>query len=112
MLESMPDFCYNMRINHLLGEEMNMEHYKFFQNGKCEYFPCHHMADAEKFSCLFCYCPLYALGDRCGGNYTYTDAGIKDCSGCLIPHQPENYERMMQKMDLVMKLAAKSRENT
>ena len=58
----------------------------FYQNRECEYFPCHAGADPEKFSCLFCYCPLYALGDQCGGNFTYTDQGIKDCSGCLRPH--------------------------
>ena len=49
-----------------------MEHYKFFQNRECEYFPCHEGADPETFSCLFCYCPLYALGDQCGGCFSYT----------------------------------------
>ena len=45
-----------------------MANYDFFQNPQCEYFPCHKCADSENFSCLFCYCPLYALGDKCGGN--------------------------------------------
>ena len=53
-----------------------MSHYDFFQNRECEYFPCHPNADPETFSCLFCYCPLYALGDKCGGNFTYTESGI------------------------------------
>ena len=44
-----------------------MANYDFFQNKACEYFPCHQGADPETFSCLFCYCPLYALGDQCGG---------------------------------------------
>ena len=87
-----------------------MEHYKFFQNRQCEFFPCHTCADTEKFSCLFCYCPLYALGDRCGGNFTYLENGIKDCSGCLIPHRQENYDRMMDKMGLVLDLAKKVTE--
>ncbi|MCG4735218.1 cysteine-rich small domain-containing protein, partial [Casaltella massiliensis] len=26
------------------------------------------------------YCPLYALKDECGGNFKYTDDGIKDNS--------------------------------
>ena len=82
-----------------------MANYDFFQNKACEYFPCHQCADAEKFSCLFCYCPLYALGDQCGGNFTYTKDGIKDCSGCLIPHRRENYERIMEKMGAVIALA-------
>lgn len=82
-----------------------MANYDFFQHKQCEYFPCHKGADTETFSCLFCYCPLYALGDQCGGNCTYTETGIKDCSGCLIPHRRENYEKIMEKMPAVMALA-------
>ena len=41
--------------------------YSFFQHTACEFFPCHETAHPEDFNCLFCYCPLYALGDRCGG---------------------------------------------
>ena len=84
-----------------------MSHYDFFQNKECEYFPCHKCADAENFSCLFCYCPLYALGDRCGGSFTYTESGIKDCSNCLKPHRRENYGKIMEKMSDVMELAKK-----
>lgn len=82
-----------------------MANYDFFQNRDCEYFPCHKCTDTENFSCLFCYCPLYALGDRCGGKFTYTKEGIKDCSGCLIPHRRENYDRIMEKMKAVIELA-------
>ena len=84
-----------------------MENYKFFQNKACEYFPCHKCEHTESFSCLFCYCPLYALGDRCGGNFTYTEQGIKDCSNCLRPHRKENYDAIMQQMGDVMELAKK-----
>ena len=63
-----------------------MANYDFFQNKACEYFPCHKGADPENFSCLFCYCPLYALGENCGGDFCYTEDGIKDCSACLRPH--------------------------
>ena len=73
------------------------KHYSFFQNTECEYFPCHRIADPARFSCLFCYCPLYMLGPRCGGNFRYTEKGIKDCTGCLIPHLPENYGRITGK---------------
>ena len=45
--------------------------YSFFQHTACEFFPCHETAHPEDFNCLFCYCPLYALGDRCGGNFRY-----------------------------------------
>ena len=73
-----------------------MEHSsRFFANRACEYFPCHPNADPERFNCLFCYCPLYALGSDCGGNFTHTDSGVKDCSGCLIPHTPECYDRIV-----------------
>ena len=84
-----------------------MSHYDFFQNKECEYFPCHNCAEPDKFSCLFCFCPLYALGDRCGGNFAYTKDGIKDCSGCMIPHRRENYDRVCEKLKLVMDLAKK-----
>ncbi len=84
-----------------------MPNYDFFQNKECEYFPCHRDADPETFSCLFCYCPLYALGDKCGGNFTYTSAGIKDCSNCLRPHQRENYECICKCMAKIQELAKK-----
>ena len=85
-----------------------MENYKFFQNRECEYFPCHEKADKESFSCLFCYCPLYALGNQCGGNFVYTKDGVKDCSKCLLPHKRENYEKILEKMDGIITLAKKS----
>ena len=81
--------------------------YCFFQNKECEYFPCHKVADSSNFSCLFCYCPLYALGEKCGGNFTYTSSGVKDCSGCPIPHRPEGYEYVLSKFSQVVELAKK-----
>ena len=85
-----------------------MANYDFFQNKECEYFPCHKCADQENFSCLFCYCPLYALGDKCGGNFRYLDNGIKDCSECLIPHRRENYGLVCEKLREVAELAKKA----
>lgn len=81
--------------------------YCFFQNKECEYFPCHKVADSSNFSCLFCYCPLYALGEKCGGNFTHTSGGVKDCSGCLIPHRPEGYEYVLSKFGQVVELVKK-----
>ena len=83
------------------------ENYKFFQNKKCEYFPCHQTKDEENFNCLFCYCPLYALGENCGGNYTYLENGVKDCSNCLVPHRPQGYYYITGKYDEILKLARK-----
>ena len=67
--------------------------YAYFANRECQYFPCHKTAAGKgEFNCLFCYCPLYALGERFGGNFTYTEAGIKDCSNCLLPHIDGGYD--------------------
>lgn len=61
----------------------------FFQNRSCEYFPCHKIDNEEDFNCLFCYCPLYALGDSCGGKPHFTSKGIKSCAKCEIVHQKD-----------------------
>lgn len=87
-----------------------MPHYDFFQHKECEYFPCHEAADPATFSCMFCYCPLYALGDRCGGSFRYTSDGIKDCSQCLRPHRRENYEAITHGLKQVIELAKKQPE--
>ena len=84
--------------------------YCFFQNKECEYFPCHKVADSSDFSCLFCYCPLYALGEKCGGNFTYTSGGVKDCSGCLIPHRPEGYDYVLSRFNQIVELARKKED--
>ena len=85
-----------------------MANYDFFQNRQCEYFPCHPQADPEHFSCLFCYCPLYALGENCGGNYTYTEEGIKDCTNCMRPHCRENYADITSTLSKICDLAKKT----
>ena len=82
-----------------------MANYAFFQNKQCEYFPCHKGVKAENFNCLFCYCPLYALGDQCGGCFTYTEGGIKDCSNCIKPHIRSNYQKILSKMPEIMEIA-------
>ena len=69
----------------------------FFRNCACEHFPCHKVEDTQDFNCLFCYCPLYRL-ENCGGNYTFTDNGIKDCSNCLLPHKAQNYQWVVSKL--------------
>lgn len=74
------------------------KNYSFFQNEKCEMFPCHKTNDRNSFNCLFCYCPLYFLGDKCGGNFKYTEKGIKSCVDCSFPHQKENYDTVNEKL--------------
>lgn len=73
-------------------------HYKCFSHRECEFYPCHKGADPDHFNCLFFYCPLYLLGTECGGAYRILDNGVKDCSACLFPHQPENYDAVVQKL--------------
>ena len=86
--------------------------YRFFQNKSCEYFPCHKVKDSSEFNCLFCYCPLYALGDNCGGNCTYTKEGIKDCSNCLVPHNPKGYDYINDRFKLIAELAKQNRKES
>ena len=78
--------------------------YKFFSNTKCEYFPCHKTNDPENFNCLFCYCPLYAIKDKCGGNFRYTEKGIKDCTNCTLPHQRKNYDYIIGKFKEIVEI--------
>ena len=85
-------------------------HFQFFSNRECEYFPCHPTDDPENFNCLFCYCPLYALGDQCGGNFTYIGDLCKDCSNCMLPHVRENYWYITGRYPQVMELAAQNRK--
>ena len=75
-----------------------------FTNRACEYFPCHEGVEPESFNCLFCYCPLYALGTACGGNFTVLENGVKDCSGCTVPHKKENYGYITEQFEKIRRL--------
>ncbi len=86
------------------------KHYAFFCNRACEYFPCHPTDDPDNFNCLFCYCPLYALGDKCGGAFTYNQNGYKDCTRCSFPHQRENYGKIIARYGEIAALARKTHE--
>jgi len=85
---------------------MNSENYKFNQNTKCEFFPCHKVSDSAKFNCLFCYCPLYMLKNKCGGSFNYNKNGIKDCSNCTLPHGDNGYNHVMSKMNEVIRIGS------
>ncbi len=75
---------------------------RFFQNRDCEYFPCHKGITEQEFNCLFCYCPLYTLGKKCGGNYSCTEEGIKSCQHCTFPHRRENYPRILARFNEII----------
>lgn len=87
---------------------MSEKHYSFFQNCECEYFPCHKTEHPEDFNCLFCYCPLYALGKKCGGNYSYNEKGYKVCTNCMVPHRRENYLRIISRYSEIMNVVKKT----
>lgn len=86
------------------------KHYACFTNRECEFFPCHPAGETEQetFNCLFCYCPLYALGERCGGEFAYLPGGVKDCSRCMFPHRPENYGRVTARYGEILAAAGQA----
>ena len=84
--------------------EWEGKHFSCFINRACEYFPCHEGVEPESFNCLFCYCPLYALGTACGGNFVVLENGVKDCSGCAIPHKQENYGYITEQFEKIRRL--------
>ena len=90
--------------------ENERPHYSFFCNRECEYFPCHAKADPNNFNCLFCYCPLYALGRKCGGNCRYNEKGNKVCTDCAFPHRKDNYMKLISRYSEIMGVVRRSDE--
>ena len=85
--------------------------YPFFTYRECKYFPCHDDVPAEEFNCLFCYCPLYALGPNCGGAFAYSKKGRKDCTHCSLPHQGDSGTKLVkQHFEQLAALAAQPQE--
>ena len=68
--------------------------YRYIQNLDCAYFPCHGL---QEQNCKFCFCPLYQLIE-CGGTYTKTPNGVKDCSSCLLVHSGDSHEYVISKL--------------
>lgn len=69
---------------------------RFFANKECEYYPCHE--GIEDMNCMFCYCPLNGM-EPCPGTPEYIEIKgkrVKDCSNCLFPHMPENYDTIIR----------------
>lgn len=104
-LSKYPEYAYikerqpyiNAKDGRLYFDMRVMENsYRFFANRDCEYFPCHKVVG--DFNCLFCYCPLY-LKENCPGKPAYIEKDgkkIKDCTNCIFPHQPENYDAVIR----------------
>lgn len=85
--------CYEHQII-ILDSPGNSSRY--FSNIDCEYYPCHGL---ERQNCLFCYCPLHHMKD-CGGNYSILPNGCKDCSECLLPHGPDGWQYIIDRLKL------------
>ena len=88
---------------------MQENSYRFFQNTVCVYYPCH-QGVGEDFNCLFCYCPLYALGDQCGGQFVYLPNGVKSCEHCTRPHDRNGYDYVMERVGQLIRMAARPLE--
>ena len=76
----------------------------YFNNKECQHYPCHEIKNAKHFNCLFCYCPLYPLGEKCGGKFEYTKKGIKSCLNCMLPHIPQNYDLILENLKKLSKI--------
>ena len=72
--------------------------FKFFANTDCRFFPCHENID--NLNCLFCYCPLYPLGEHCGGTFKYIGEqhDVKCCMDCVFPHEASNFNIVIAKL--------------
>lgn len=56
---------------------------------------------------MFCYCPLYTLGEKCGGNCRYNEKGNKVCTDCVFPHRRENYAAVIARYGDIKAVVAK-----
>ncbi len=90
---------------------MEKNSYRFFENKECMYYPCHAGMEGKSLNCLFCYCPMHPYPD-CLGKPVFRENKngriFKDCTGCVFPHDPQNYETILA--FLKEKLYAKQEE--
>jgi len=68
---------------------MERSHFMFYQNKECEFYPCHKMDEPSRFSCLFCYCPLFWFCE---------DRKVNGCKDCTFPHDVAMYPVMMKSL--------------
>ena len=92
-----------------LSMKLEESRYSFFQHRECEFFPCHKTDHPADFNCLFCYCSLYTLHSACDGNCAWLPNGVKDCSGCLVPHGRGSYSYVTSKFEKLAELTKKNR---
>ena len=51
------------------------------------------------------------LGEKCGGNFVYTETGIKSCVNCNFSHKRENYAALIKRFPELCVLAARREED-
>ncbi|MFQ8888901.1 MAG: cysteine-rich small domain-containing protein [Bilophila wadsworthia] len=74
---------------------------RFFRNTSCAHFPCHPNADPETFNRLFCYCPPFPAGMH--RHAPLERERHKGLHLCRVPHQPDNYDRIIQKLSAAIR---------
>jgi len=47
------------------------------------------------------------LGDQCGGDFVYTERGIKNCKNCTLPHSAGGYAHVLSKLSQISELAGR-----
>ena len=71
-------------------------------------------ATKERIQKILTACSVIALfmhlGDKCGGNFRYTEKGIKDCTNCQLPHKRKNYGYVTGKYQELAALMQEIRE--
>ena len=67
--------------------------FDYFANRECPYYPCHEKASSEHFNC--------------GGIFSYTENGVKDCSACLLPHDKGGYDYILKNFNRIVELVKK-----
>ena len=84
--------------------------YSFFSHKKCEYFPCHKGADPEELQLPVLLLSAVRAGREMRREFPYTENGIKDCTGCLVPHRRENYGYITGKYRELAQMMKEQRE--
>jgi hypothetical protein len=72
-------------------------------NKACKYYPCHKNLQ----SCVFCYCPFYACGNKRRGKYLVVknEDGITklvwDCSKCTWIHKKATVDKIFKEVNKI-----------
>ena len=85
------------------------ENYKFFQHKDCEFFPCTRLIN-RRISTACSAIVLCMRSATNAWNFQYTDTGFKDCTNCMFPHVRSNYEKILERYQDIIAVAARNSE--